>query len=209
MTFATQIVAAFAPIAATYDAPSVTRAQTWAQSFVEGYCNRTFDLVTAQVDYITPSRYRQAIIPNVPVVNVETLFGLLPPLTPMQAGLQWIQLTNFAFVTDTGLIYDTTGEPGIAATVGSTWPRMGFPASLKVTYDYGFTTVPQGLVDVACRAAQQYLENPALQMGRKVGDLHDSYFGGYSTGANIGAVGPILPDHDRRILGRYVDISIA
>ena len=209
MTFALQIQAAFQPIAATYDAPSVTRALTWAQSFVEGYCNRTFDATYGQVDYLTPRAYRQAMIPNVPVLNVESVFGLMPPVLSTGSGLTFQQITNFAFVAETGLIYDTSGEPGTNATVGPTWPRVNFPGSLQVTYDFGFATVPQALVDVACRAAQQYLENPALQMGRKVGDLQDNYFGGYSTGANVGAVGPILPDHDRRILGRYVDISIA
>jgi hypothetical protein len=206
MTFASQTQAAFTPIASTYDTASITQALSWARSFVQGYCNRTsFDVTIAQQDWLTPMPYRQALIPHYPVLNIESLQGLLPPQSSIQTGLQWTPLYNYAWVTDTGLLYDTTGEPGIAHGMGPTWPRLGLPGSLWITYDYGYATIPQELVDVACRAAQQYLENPALQMSRNVGDLMDRYF---PTGS-VGSFGPILPDHDRRILGRYVDISIA
>jgi hypothetical protein len=213
MTFASQLQAAFTPIAATYDTPSITRALSWAQSFIEGYCNReSFDVVTAQQDYLTPMPYRQALIPHYPVLNIESVQGLMPPHTATQTGLQWTPIVNYAWVPDTGLLYDTTGEPGVSHGLGPTWPRTGLPGSLWITYDYGYATVPQGLVDVGCRAAQQYLENPTLQMGRKVGDLEDRFYptsvaSRQSTGG--GFAGPILPDHDRKILGRYVDISIA
>jgi hypothetical protein len=42
---------------------------------------------------------------------------------------------------------------------GFSWPWLA--ASLQVTFSHGFEEIPQGLINVACRFAQQYLENPA------------------------------------------------
>jgi len=196
MTFATQLAAAFTPIAAVYDGPSVTRALSEAQTFVESYCNRTFDLVTGETVYVSPQRYRSAQLPQYPVVNVTSVQGLLPPTTG-SGGLVWTDLPNFRFDADTGLIYDTTGEPGVTWTLCLSWPWL--PFSLKVTYDHGYTTVPQALVDVACRLARQFLENPTSQMARKVGDTEDRF---------AGSKGVVLNQLDEIVLGRYTDVGI-
>lgn len=196
MSFATQLSAAFVPIAATYDDASLTRALTWAQGFVESYCNRAetggFDVVTGDIAYVDPATHARALLPNAPVVNVT--------LVEAFNGAAWLPLTNYAFVGETGLIY---GIPGGSMR----WPAL--PGSLRVTYDHGFETVPQPLIDCACRLAQQYLENPALKLARKVGDMQDTFFGGYSTGANIGAVGVVLNALDRAVLDRFTLTSIA
>ena len=198
MTFASQLSAAFVAIAATYDAPSITRALSWAQSLVVSYCNQTFDLVTGDTVYITPARYRTALLPQFPVVNVSAVSGLLPP-TSGTGGLAWQPLTNFRFVAETGLIYDTTGEPGTVWTINTqSWPSM--PNSLQVTYDHGYATVPQPLIDVACKLAQQYLENPASIMQRRTGDAEARY---------SGSKGVMFDERDLAILGRYTDIGIA
>lgn len=206
MTFATQLSAAFVPIQATYDDPSVTRALSWAQSFVESYCianevDGHFDLVTNDTVYINPERYRTALLPAVPVQNIDSVYAWLPVSNQSNptGALQWVQLTNFAFVAETGLLYDTTGQPGTTAPIGyPTWPRL--PGSLKVTYDHGYAVIPQPLIDVACRMAQQYLENPTNTLMRKVGDIESRY---------AGSVGVVLNDLDRRILDRYTEIGIA
>lgn len=197
MTYSTQLAAAFTPIAAVYDDASVVRALSWAQSFVQGYCDQTFDLVTGDVVTIDPVSYRSAMLPQYPVVNVSKVEGLLPPAAGSSStGFAWTTLSNYRWSSDTGLIYDTTGEPGVS-WAGASWPWV--KRGLRVTYDHGYATVPQGLVDVSCRVAQQYLENPTLQMVRRVGDT-ESRFSGSS-----GVVVNIL---DRAILDRYVDLGV-
>lgn len=199
MTFTSQLSAAFTPIGATYDTDSVIRALTWAQSFVESYCDQIFDLVTNDVVFLDPKPYRAALLPQVPVVSVSDVQALLPPQTPIQVGLVWTELTNYRFVALTGLIYDTSGEPNTAWTVGiNTWPWVA--GGLQVTYDHGYVTIPQPLIDVACRFAAQYLENPASVLQRRVGEVEERFSG--SAGLVINAL-------DQRILDRYTDIGIA
>jgi hypothetical protein len=78
------------------------------------------------------------------------------------------------------------------------WPTI--KGGLKVVYDYGYATVPQGLIDSACRFAQQYLENPTLQMQRTIGDIGGRFSG--STGIQLNPL-------DREILGRHADVGIS
>jgi hypothetical protein len=204
VTFATQLAAAFTPIGGVYDSPSVTQALSWAESFVCEYCNRGdagFDLTTGVTSFIDPAPYGRALIPNIPVANVESVQAWLPSQT--SDGMAWTTLTNWAFVADTGLIYNTTGLPGtdITWTFGPTWPWL--PASLQVTYDYGYSTVPGALINAAVRFAQQYLENPALLLQREVGSFSERYAG------NSGGVGIVIDAFDQRILDRYTLVSIA
>jgi hypothetical protein len=220
MTFASQLASAFTPIAAVYDQASITQALSVGQSAVENYCNQTFDLVTNDVVFIDPAgcsqanmawpwftgyepspaglmRYRYAMLPQVPVANVEMVQALLPPQSP-GVGLVWTTLINWSFVSDTGLIYDTTGQPGTQWNLGASWPWL--PGSLQVNYDHGYAVIPQDLINVAIRLAQQYLENPVLQLQRRVGDIEDRF---------SGSAGIPIHELDRRILDRYTDIGIA
>ncbi|BCP41434.1 hypothetical protein MINTMi27_15270 [Mycobacterium intracellulare] len=202
MTFATQLATAFTPIGGVYDEPSITQALSWAQTFVEEYCNRGedgFDLITGDTAFLDPKPYNTALLPCIPVAEVSSVQGLLP--NPDGSGMGWIELTNYAYVADTGLIYDTTGEPGVTRTLGLTWPYL--PGSLQVTYSHGYETVPKSLINAACRFAQQYLENPALLLQRGVGDVNDRFAG------NTGGVGIVIDAFDQRILDRYTLISIA
>lgn len=202
MTFATQLAATFTPIAAVYDAPSVTQALSWAQSFVEDYCNRGsggFDLVTSDVVLCDPKPYHRAMLPHVPVVNVTTVEGYLPSTTA--SAMAWTALTNYGFDADTGRIWDTTGLPGTTISFGPSWPWL--PQSLRVTYDHGYATIPQDLINCACRFTQQYLENPSLLLQRGIGQLNDRFAG------NTGDVGIVINAFDQRIMDRYTFISIA
>ncbi|ETB29466.1 hypothetical protein [Mycobacterium avium] len=182
MTFATQVAATFAPIQAVYD--DVAQALSWAQSFVENYCNRTFDLVTDDVAVVDPHPHRRALLPMIPVADVSSVEALI-------CGA-WTALTNYAYVGETGLLYDTTGEPG---TTSDAWPWL--PGSLRVTYTHGYTDVPQDLINTACRFAQQYLENPTLLLQREVGSFSERYAG------NTGGVGIVINEFDKRIMDRY------
>lgn len=195
MSFSAQIAAAFTPISATYDSASVTRALTWAGNFIEAYCDTSFDTVTGFVAYIDPKPYRSALLPYVPVIAIGTVEARLPSSS---GGYAWTGLTNYAWVADTGLIYDTTGEPGITIPVGFSWPWV--KGGLKVTYDYGYATAPQAVIDVACRLAQQYLENPASVMQRRVGDVEDRF---------TGSKGSVVNQYDAIILDRYLNVGIA
>jgi hypothetical protein len=198
VTFATQIEEALSPLSAVsvFDPNLVTAAQSWAQSFIESYCNRTFDLVENQTVLVDP-HFGKALLPFTPVVSVSQVQGFIPdPTTGMMA---FVTLTNFIVDNDTGLIYNSSGLPGVVNTVGRiTWPWL--PESLQVTYSHGFSKVPQQLVDVSVRLALQYLENPSLLMLRRVGDIEYRY---------SGSAGLVVNDLDRRILDRFSVVSVA
>ena len=311
MTFATQLSAAFTPIAAVYDSASVSRALSWSQSFVEGFCDRSFDYVANHVSIVDPKPYRSARLTRWPVLNVESVYALLPAANNSQAnltivgsgsggtfaagtyywvvcgvsatvpvsagsntsttfvaeqqmsnevvltlsgstssatlswaavpgmvsynvyrgnmsgaenrlvanvtgttytdtgtagtpqvpttGLFWQQLFNYAFMPKSGLLYDTTGEPGTYWQSNLlSWPTV--KGGLRVTYDYGYQVIPQGLIDVSCRLAQQYLENPALMMQRRIGDSEARF---------SGSGGLVLNQLDERILDRFTDVGLA
>jgi hypothetical protein len=199
VTFAAQLADAFTPIAAVYPEAEVTQALAWAQTFVEDYCNRGengFDVITNDTVFIDPHPYRTALLPKIPVVNVDQVQGLLPSPT----GLTFQTLTNFRFVASTGLIYDAAHEPGTPFEIGPSWPWL--PGSLMVTYDHGFETVPSGLINAAVRFAQQYLENPTLLLSREVGSFNERYAG------NTGGVGVVIDMFDKMIMDRHTLISV-
>jgi hypothetical protein len=97
MTFATQLATSFTALSAVYDDASVTQVLSWAQSFVEEYCNRTFDLVTDDVAFIDPKPHRQGLLPAIPVTDVSEVQALLPTPT---GGMTWTTLVNFAYGRD-------------------------------------------------------------------------------------------------------------
>lgn len=104
--------------------------------------------------------------------------------------MTWTTLTDFAFDSDTGRLWDT----------GCSWPC--FPQSLKVTYTHGYEIVPDGLINAACRFAQQYLENPALLLQRGMGQINDRYAG------NTGVVGIVINEFDKQVMDRYTLNSV-
>jgi len=181
----------------SYDSTAVEGALSWATSVITGYCDRNFDLVTGDVVTIDPNR-DSALLPQFPVVSVTSVYGYLPnPDSP--GGMAWIALTNYNWVASTGLIYNTTGLPGTVWSVGPSWPWL--PGSLRVTYSHGYATIPQPLKDVCVRLAQQYLENPAQTVQRRVGDMESRFAG------NSGVID--LSSLDRSILDRYVNVGVS
>lgn len=202
MTFASQLAAAFTPIAAVYDQPSVTQALGWAQSFVEDYCNRGpngFDLIASDVVLCDPKPHGMAMLPYAPVVNIDLVEAWLPAGSGT-GGMTWTAITNYSYDADTGRIWNTTGLPGTTLSFGPSWPFT--PQGLRVTYDHGYAEVPQALINCACRFAQQYLENPALLLQRGMGQINDRYAG------NTGGVGIVINAFDQRIMDRYTFVSI-
>lgn len=181
-------------MASDYDAGDVAEALSWAQSFVEGYCNRTFDAVEDEVVVIDPYA-GSAMLPNFPVTGISKVEGYLPGDT---GGMAWRELTNYWYKSDTGLIFDTTGLPGTFGVSCFHWPWL--PGSLRVTYSHGYATVPRGLVDVAVRLARQWLENPGLRVEIKVGDIEERYNGSY--GVTLNAL-------DQYTLDRYSIVTVA
>lgn len=181
------------PLAGGVDSSAAGRALSWATSFIVGYCGRTFDLATDEVILVSP-HFGSAFLPGTPIVNVSTVEAYLPN----GGGMVWTTLTNYAVENDTGYIYDTTGLPGTTWGLGPTWPWL--PSSLRVTYTHGYAQTPQGLIDVCCRLALQYLENPSLAMNSKVGEIEDRFSG--STGVKLNQL-------DQAILDRYSDAWVS
>jgi hypothetical protein len=112
--------------------------------------------------------------------------------------MTWTAITNYAFVPETGLVYNTTGLPGTSWHPGPSWPWL--PGSLRVTYDHGYTAAPQPLRDVCIRLAQQYLDNPTLAMNSRVGEVEARY---------SGSSGLVMTHHDKAILDRYCDVGVS
>jgi len=84
----------------------------------------------------------------------------------------WQELTNYAWTPD-GLLYDTSGLPGVNVVAVPSWPTL--PKGLRVTYTHGFQTVPQPLVDAVIKAAGSYLANPFGNTRRKTGDVESDF----------------------------------
>lgn len=174
---------------------AVQNAIDWATSVIAGYCNRNFDLVTGDVVTLTPSR-GAALLPEIPVATVSSVYGYLPDTNG--GGMTWVQLTNYQWTSNTGILYDTTGLPGTRWNTGPSWPWL--PGSLRVTYDHGFATPPKDLTNVCVRLAQQYLENPMLMVQRGVGDVHARF---------SGSSGVVFTALDKAILDRYANVGVA
>jgi hypothetical protein len=178
-----------------YDSDAIDKALSWATSVIEGYCNRTFGLVTGDVAILNPAR-GSAMLPNYPVVNITSVEGYLPD--PNGQGMTWVTLTNYWSVPDTGELYDTTGLPGTTWGMGASWPWMR--GSLRVTYDHGYDPIPSDLRDVCARLAVQYLENPAKMVERRVGDMEGRF---------SGSAGALFDQFDRAVLDTYSNVGVA
>jgi hypothetical protein len=74
-----------------------------------------------------------------------------------------------------------------------TWPSL--PASLKVTYSHGYSTIPAEIQAIVTRLAAQFAQNPTFIQSKKVGE--NAYVYGTFPG------GVMLRDIDRKILDRY------
>lgn len=191
MTFQTQLVNTFDNLTTPYADADIAQTLSWAQSMVETYCNRNFDLVT-EIRTVDPSHGR-GLLPNAPVTAVTLVEGWLPD--GVTGGMTWTTLVNYAYESDTGLIYDTTGLPGTVWTsMGFSWPWL--PESLRVTYSHGFATIPQPIIDVSVRLALQSLANPNQLIEGRVGQVE------FRRGAAIS-------DMDAMILDRFSVVSIA
>lgn len=180
-------------IADGYDSAKIEGALSWATSVIEGYCDRKLDLVTGDVVTITP-RAGGGTLPNYPVVAVTLVEGYLPSDT----GMAWRPITNYWLVADVGELYDTAGLPGSTWDGSRSWPWI--PGSLRVTYDHGYSPVPNDLRDVCARLAGQYLENPRLMIERRVGDMEARF---------SGSAGVLFGDMDRAVLDKYADVGVA
>lgn len=181
-------------VANGYEAADVERALDWASSVIEGYTGRNFDLVTGDTVLVDP-HFGSAMLPCYPVVAVTEVSAWMPATDA--GGMAWKTLTNYAYVPETGLLYNTTGLPGTNWQLGPSWPWL--PGSLRVTYDHGYAEIPSALRDVCVRLAQQYLENPALAMNTRVGEVEARY---------AGSSGSVFTHQDRTILDRFTDVGV-
>ena len=180
----------------------VQLALDWASDSIESYCERKFAYNESDTVFVDPHRGNGgralAFLPNPPVFNVSTVMALMP----FNGGLQWIELTNYAWAGD-GLLYDTSRYFGYNGVTGSSfwsgvtnatgafdydnipsWPFL--PRSLQVSYSHGFalpeTTapsnvplLPSGVVSAVIKAASFYLDNMAGAMEIRVGELTNRY----------------------------------
>lgn len=193
----------------------VQLALDWALSSVESYCEREF-AYTSETIAVDPyfghvkamaaippmSSYAsypgygasfssfgspyigQTLLPNPPVVNVSTVMAFLPMVNGGSTG--WVELINYQWDQD-GLLWDTTGLPGVEVADGGpapSWPRM--PRSLQVTYEHGYAIpggtapsnvpeLPQGVVDAVIRGAALYLDNPTGATEGRVGEITNRF----------------------------------
>lgn len=178
MTFKIQLAAEFTAIDGAYDDAAITQALSFAQSAVEGYTGRSFDQVTDDVVIIRPVS-GQVLLPSYPVTEVTKVEGYSPKYV-------WVDLDNYELTPSIGLL-----APKVACW---TWSQ------LRVTYTHGLDVVPDALIAVACRLAQQYLENPAQMLQRDIGEQSARY---------AGSKGVPLSELDRAILDRFLEVGVA
>jgi hypothetical protein len=220
-------------IVGAYTQDEVQIALNRASDAVESYCEREFALVTDDVIAVDPyfghvkampsippmtaygsypgygvsfsalgSPYiGQALLPNPPVSDISQIQAWLPMVSGGSMG--WVTLTNYAFAED-GLVWDTSGMPGVAMSDGGpvpSWPRM--PRSLQITYTHGFVlpgdsgtgpSLPDGVVSAVIGLTSFYLDNPSGAIESRVGEITNKYSEGSS-----GAAGWL----DEKLLGKY------
>lgn len=170
----------------------VEAALSWASSQVEAYCERSFAYVEDDVVLIDPWRDRASHLPNPPVAEVSKVEAWVPS----DGVMAWVELTNYAHTAE-GLLYDTTGLPGVEYVYPS-WPVL--PKSLRVTYSHGFQQIPQPIVDAVIAAVAVYFADPsgALSM-KQVDDVRYQW-----SGRGAGNTGL-----DENLLSPYRFVSVA
>jgi hypothetical protein len=178
-----------------YDPTQVDKALSWATSVIEGYCNRTFGLVTDDTVTVTP-HHGQGLLPQYPVVSVSAVAGYMLDMSTGAYG--WVPITNFWCDNDTGTLYNTTGLAGVVWTGGPSWPWL--PASLRVTYTHGYDPIPSDLRDVCARLALRYLQNPGAMVERRVGDMEARF---------SGSAGALFDQFDLAVLNTYSNVGVA
>ena len=148
----------------------VNAALSWASSAIEAYCERDFTYVVNDVVTVDPFPVRRsAQLPNPPVIAISKVEAYMRDNT---GATSWQELTNYAWTSD-GLLYDTSGQPGVNVVAVPSWPSL--PKGLRVTYTHGFQTVPLPLVDAVIKAAGSYLANPFGMTSRKAGDVESAW----------------------------------
>lgn len=173
------------------DDDDLEAAISWASSQVESYCERKFAQQTDHVVLVNPLSGRTAQLLDPPVTAVTLVEAWLP----RQGAMEWVSLPNYAF-TEEGLLYDTTGLPGVLYDGGYTWPTL--PRSLRVTYTHGFAETPQPVKDAVIRAVSMYLTDPTGRLVQKqIDDVS------YQWSANTSSV------VDQVLLGDYRLVSVA
>lgn len=148
----------------------VSAALSWAASAVESYCERDFSYRVDDVVLVDPFPVRRsAQLPNPPVVSISKVEAYMRDNT---GATSWQELTNYAWTPD-GLLYDTSGIPGVTVVAVPSWPTL--PKGLRVTYTHGFQSIPQPLIDAVIKAAGMYLANPFGSTRRRVGDVQSDW----------------------------------
>lgn len=141
-------------------------ALSWASHAVEAYCERDFSYYASETVLVDPfPASRSAQLPNPPVLGIASVEGYFRDST---GALSWQSLDNYGWTTE-GLLYDTSGQPGVQVVAVPSWPAL--PKSLRVTYSHGFEYVPGAVVDATIKAAAGFLANPLNLISRKTGDV--------------------------------------
>lgn len=162
-----------------------------ASSAVEAYCGRRFAAASETVT-ISPRPNRTALLPDPPVSSVD----LVEAWIPRDGQMTWVEIENFAF-TSAGLIYDTSGFPGVSYDGLPTWPSL--PHSLRVTYVSGYSDVPETVKIAVIKAAGEVLANPDRMSRKKVDDVEYGWF------ASLLSDGVV----DRSLLSEYRLVELA
>lgn len=150
----------------------------------------------------------QALLPNPPVAGVSSVKAWLPMVSGGAPG--WVDLVNYQWTAD-GLIWDTSGMPGVVDTDGGpvpSWPRM--PRSLQITYTHGFVLpgddavtgvpeLPDAVASAVIGLTAFYLANPTGAIENRVGEITNRYAEQDSSPAGW---------LDEKLLGKYRLVSL-
>lgn len=153
----------------------ITRKINQATEMIVGYCNRRFDEQTGVVEYYDGSGLEQLLLRNRPITATTTLTLEARDTSLNDNDFTTVDTDHYFVDTDAGVIDGIT-------TFSGRYDRY------KVTYSYGWATIPSDISEACASIAAYLVNNDPSQVGgvasKKEGTREIRYSnnkGGYDT----------------------------
>lgn len=168
----------------TFDADDEQRATELLEeataAIIDELEGQKVEAATATTEVIDGDGRKKVLVSQIPVTNVTTVREL-------DSDDEWETLT-----ADDDYRWSESGV--ITRVDGSCFPDK--PRSVEVTYDHGYTTVPDGIQRVCVSYAARMFVNPEGSQQRRRGDASTSF----ASSANEASG---LTDNEKRALDRF------
>lgn len=173
----------------TWDTNQAQTALNAATAIIQKTTGQTLSAVTGDKVILNPSPDGTVMVPELPVTNVSLVEILTPDLTTGTP--TWTSLDPSQYRWNTrGMVY-------LIQPV-QTWPLQW--DTVRVTYDHGYSPIPDALFDVCLSVAARLVDNPY--------GYNSTNVGGVSVGMG-GSSGVTLRDWELVILDRFTLMELA